>query len=229
MEQFERFKDAPWYSNTNAESVMIGGAGGIGSWLTFFISRAGFKPILYDFDRIEAHNLGGQLFKSSDIGLYKVEAVRRLVKDFCDTEISILSEPITRNSPYHYFMFSAFDNMEARKIMFDLWKKSHSNCPVTPLYIDGRLEAEQLQIFCVTPENMHIYEERFLFEDSLIEDLPCSFRQTSHTAAMIAAHMTGFFTNHITNINERETVRSVPFYYEYFIPIDLTENTPVEI
>jgi len=41
---------------------------------------------------------------------------------------------------------------------------------------------------------------------------------------MIASHMTAFFTNHIANIIERNYIREVPFYYEYFIPINLTEN-----
>ena len=56
-QQFDRFKDAPWFPQRD-ELVMIGGAGGIGSWLSFFLVRAGFKPTVYDFDVIEEHNLG---------------------------------------------------------------------------------------------------------------------------------------------------------------------------
>ena len=39
---------------------------------------------------------------------------------------------------------------------------------------------------------------------------------------MIAGHMVGFFTNHITNINLRDEVREIPFIYEYFTPMNLT-------
>lgn len=226
--QYNRFKDAPWFPQRD-ELVMIGGAGGIGSWLTFFLTRAGFKPTVYDFDRIEEHNTGGQLFRHSDVGSFKVDAVQNIVKTFCGTEVNTVVEAINFDSPTHYFMFSAFDNMEARKALFHVWKKSIPNCSVTPIYIDGRLEAEQLQIFCVTPDKIEEYERDHLFDDSEVEDAPCTMRQTSHSAAMIASHMTAFFTNHITNIYEREIIREVPFYYEYFIPANLTEGYETNI
>jgi hypothetical protein len=219
--QTDRFRDAPWFPE-NEEFCMIGGAGGIGSWLTFFLSKAGFKPIVYDFDIIEEHNLGGQLFRVSDVNSNKVDALAQIVNTFCGVEISTFTQRIDINSPTHHFCFSAFDNMKARKDFFKVWKKSIEDCPVTPIFIDGRLTMEQLQIFSVTPKTMDKYEQEHLFNDSEVEDAPCTMRQTSHTAAMIAAHMTSIFTNHITNIYERATVRDVPFYYEFFTPVNLT-------
>lgn len=221
-QHFDRFKDAPWFPQRD-ELVMIGGAGGIGSWLTFLLVRAGFKPMVHDFDVIEEHNLGGQLFRKQDVNELKVSALFRIVKTFCDEEISTSTIAINEDSPTHYFMFSAFDNMKARKDLFNVWKKSHEGCPVTPIFIDGRLTVDQLQIMCVTPENMDRYEEEHLFDDSLVEDEPCTLRQTSHAAAMIASLMVGFFTNHITNIYEREKVRETPFFHQYFIPFNITD------
>lgn len=220
--QHERFKDADWFSN-EAEPVMIGGAGGIGSWLTFFLARAGFDPIVYDFDIIEEHNLGGQLFRTSDIGLHKVHAMNNLTTDFCGKQISTVCEKITVDSPSHYFMFSAFDNMKARKDLFEVWRRSINNCPVQPIFIDGRLEMEQMQIFCVTPDRIMDYEKQ-LFDDAEVEDAPCTLKQTTHSAAMIASLMTAFFTNHMSNIRLREYHRDVPFYHEFFIPLALTNN-----
>jgi len=219
-----RFKDAPWFPE-NDEHCMVGGAGGIGSWLTFFLVRAGFKPVVYDFDIIEEHNLGGQLFRKNDIGRKKVEALNDIINSYCDYQINSFSERITIDSPTHHFCFSAFDNMKARKDFFNVWKQSIPNCPVKPIFIDGRLTMEQLQIFSVTPDTMDEYEKEHLFDDSEVEDEPCTMRQTSHTAAMIASHMTSIFTNHITNIYERMTVRDVPFYYEFFTPVNLTNIT----
>jgi len=219
-EQHNRFKDAPWFPQPD-ETVFIGGAGGIGSWLSLFLVRAGFHPYLYDFDTIEKHNLGGQLFRQRDIGSFKTEAMHNIISEFCGVNINALNVAVTKDSPVHHFCFSAFDNMEARQILFDKWQESISGCPVTPIFIDGRLEMEQLQIFCVTPDKIEQYKEH-LFSDASVPDAPCTLKQTSHTAAHIAAMMTEFFTNHITNIYQREVMRHVPFFYEFFTPVTLT-------
>ena len=216
-----RFQGLDWYSQDNAPVVVVGGAGGIGSWLAFFLARANFNVTLSDFDTVEKHNIGGQLFKRSQIGKYKAEAVGRNVSEFSANTINAQIVKITEETATHEFMFSAFDNMDARRAMFKVWKRSWNNMN-RPIFIDGRLNAEQFQIFCVTPENADEYERMHLFNDSEVEDAPCSAQQTTHTAAMIAGHMVGFFTNHITNINLREEVREIPFMYEYFTPMNLT-------
>ena len=216
-----RFQGLDWYSQDNAPVVVVGGAGGIGSWLSFFLARANFNVILSDFDSVEEHNIGGQLFKRSQIGIYKAEAVGRNVSEFSTNTINAQIVKITEETATHEFMFSAFDNMDARRAMFKVWKRSW-NSMNRPIFIDGRLNAEQFQIFCVTPENADVYERIHLFNDSEVEDAPCSAQQTTHTAAMIAGHMVGFFTNHITNINLRDEVREIPFMYEYFTPMNLT-------
>ena len=216
-----RFQGLDWYSQDDAPVVVVGGAGGIGSWLSFFLARANFNVILSDFDTVEEHNIGGQLFKRSQIGKYKAEAVGRNVSEFSTNTINAQTVKITEETATHEFMFSAFDNMDARRAMFKVWKRSWNNMN-RPIFIDGRLNAEQFQIFCVTPENADEYERIHLFNDSEVEDAPCSAQQTTHTAAMIAGHMVGFFTNHITNINLRDKVREIPFMYEYFTPMNLT-------
>lgn len=223
--QQARFKDAPWFPK-EGESVMVGGAGGIGSWLSYFLTKVGFNIYLYDFDTVETHNLGGQLFKQTDIGKLKVLAVENIVKEFCGNYISTFTQPVDINTPGHYYSFSAFDNMEARRCLFLAWKRAWVAAPsdVKPIFIDGRLEIEQLQIFCVTPETADKYEREHLFHDSAVEEISCTMKQTSHTAAMIASLMTGFFTNHITNEYEGEIIREVPFYHEYVVPMNFTNT-----
>jgi tRNA A37 threonylcarbamoyladenosine dehydratase len=52
----ERFKDAPFF-NPNL-SVIIAGLGGIGSHLSYILSRQGYDTYLYDFDTIDTVNVG---------------------------------------------------------------------------------------------------------------------------------------------------------------------------
>lgn len=223
--QQTRFKDAPWFPK-NYEICMVGGAGGIGSWLCYFLTKIGFRINLYDFDTVEDHNLGGQLFFQEDVGKSKVRAVAKVVQAFCGTPLSTFEERIDTNTMTHYYVFSAFDNMKARNDLFQVWKKCWGNCPpgVTPIFIDGRLEIEQLQVFCVTPYNADRYEREHLFSDSVVDDAPCTMKQSSHTAAMIGTIMTSYFTNHIANTYAGETIREVPFYYEFVVPMNYSAS-----
>ena len=240
-EHSSRFKDAPWFPKEET-NVIVGGAGGIGSWLTLLLSRAGFYPVVYDFDVLEGHNLAGQLYtqKDAEIRALKVDALKSLCKHFADTDITVMAEKYTKDSMSHHYVFSAFDNMQARKDMFAAWKEyvkewedfkgiadaAHiPNISLSePIFIDGRLTAEQMQIFCVTPDLIAEYEKH-LFDDTEVEDAPCTMKQTSHSAAMIASHMVGFFTNHMTNNAVKDKDRTVPFFWEYFIPINyINEN-----
>lgn len=231
LEQAGRFKDAPWFPLEEVNTI-VGGVGGIGSWLTLMLARAGFIPLVYDFDTFEIHNMSGQLVPEKLIGKIKVDAVAEVVKDFTGTTIHTFNEKYTADTMSHCYVFSGFDNMQARKDMFsawcdyvEAWQEDVKDTPEVasqdiPIFIDGRLLMEQMQIFCVTPDKIDAYKEH-LFDDAEVKEAPCTLKQTSHSAAMIASHMVGFFTNHMTNVYAKEVIRNVPFQWEYFIPLDL--------
>lgn len=222
----DRFKDAPWYPKERI-NILVGGAGGIGSWTSLLLSRAGFSPLIYDFDSLELHNLGGQLYSKKMVGELKVDAIANIIKDFSDEEILTFNEKVDNNTPTHSYVVAAFDNMLARKQMFTSWYEHMAENPDLRdkgIFIDGRLNAEQMWIYCIKGSDAEMCEKYIsdcLFDDSEIEEAPCTFKQTSHAAAMIAAHITGFFTNHIVNVLEGDNSRAVPFSWEYFIPMDL--------
>lgn len=209
-----RFRDANWFSEVNNLKIpiIIGGVGGIGSWLVLLLSRvinSDLNIIVYDFDFVEEINIAGQLYKVSDVGKRKTEAVSEIVK-----ELSGYDKIIPQNSVYGEtslsspIMFSAFDNMKARKDMFENWKKEALKYPKS-IFIDGRLLAEQFQVFFVTPDRIEEYEKKYLFSDSEVKDESCSYKQTSHFAAAIAAKMVQGFTNWFV-----KDISQLPFYYE---------------
>lgn len=223
-----RFSDAPWFQKDNNTMALVGGAGGIGSWLCLFLTRAGFIPYVWDFDTIEEHNLSGQFFPMRYIGELKVQALSAAIRDFTGISIKIAIAHINTDSPTHKYAFSAFDNMEARKIMFTKWRSRYEGNP-DAIFIDGRLQAEQLQIFCIKGddlESIERYESSQLFDDSEVEEASCTFKQTTHVAAMIASYMTAFFTNFIANKQEGNTARKIPYYHEYFIPMHYVGKNP---
>lgn len=218
-----RFRDAAWFSKVEnlAIPIVIGGAGGIGSWLTLFLSRV-LSPTtfiyLYDHDTVEEINMAGQLYSTQDIGRYKVDAINLMTIHYSGyRSINPHKEKYVKGSLASPIMFSAFDNMEARKAMFENWKLEAENFASDAIFIDGRLLAEQLQVFFVTPKTAKLYEDVYLFDDSEVDDTNCSYKQTTHFAATIAAKMVQGFTNWLS-----KDIAELPFYYEEFGTLFMT-------
>ena len=89
--------------------------------------------------------------------------------------------------------------------------------PPESIFIDGRLNAEQFQVYYVTLENCIEYEKNHLFDDKEVEDTNCSYKQTTHFAAAIAAKMIQGFTAFLDETYE------LPFRYEEIGPLFLTD------
>lgn len=219
-----RFKGASWYDIIRTKEVILAGLGGIGSWVSLFLSRVGIsKLILYDFDTFESHNMSGQALLNDFIGLNKVSGAVRLAREFSNfTEV--VPMPIrysSENGIVSDIMICGFDNMEARKSFYNNWKFRLGLENVEPkncLFIDGRLTAEMFQIFIIQGDDVFsqtVYESEWLFDDSMAEEEDCTLKQTTHLAAMIASYMVNFFTSWCNNLSEGNIPRRIPYIMEY--------------
>ena len=213
-----RFRDAPWFKEN--QEVLIGGAGGIGSWLALFLARQQCQIYIYDHDKFEEVNMAGQFCKTNNIGSDKTLAVRNNIIDFASNYNVTTFNEYDEHSICTEITFSAFDNMKARKLMFDNWVNyiNSEESSGFKLFIDGRLNAEEGEVYVVTPDKIEDYRKT-LFDDSEASPLNCSYKSTSHCSAMIASLMVSAFnnayTNHVLNLNYRE----VPFSIKYQLPL----------
>lgn len=176
---------------------------------------------LYDNDRVEAVNMSGQLYGQSDLGREKVAALAEIIRNFANYgSIFAIPERFTSESEASDIMICGFDNMEARKLFFDKWtghvsskpKEERTNC----LYIDGRLAAEEFQIFCIRGDdefNINRYAHDFLFSDAEADETICSYKQTTFCANMIASYMVNLFVNFCAN--QVGGYRDLPFLTTY--------------
>ena len=215
-----RFSSAEWYNKVQEQAIIIGGAGGISSWLAFLLSRTNVYEIsIYDPDKVEEVNLAGQFFGFRDIGDFKTMAVVRHIRDFANYyNCSQYRDLYGQHSYVKKVMMCGFDNMEARKVFFNNWKRLVENipCPEECLFIDGRLSAECSQVLCVQGDDsqaIEAYEEQYLFSDDMADATVCSYKQTSFMANMIAATMVNLFVNWCANLVG--SFRPVPFFTEY--------------
>lgn len=224
-ETSSRFSSAIWAQKINEVLVTLAGLGGIGSYVGFLLSRV--KPsriIMYDPDVVEFGNMSGQLYGKEDVGKYKVSSLLSFIKNYSDYyNCYCHNSRFTEDSGTSKVMICGFDNMESRKVFYNSWRDYLGTLPVTErsnaLFIDGRLAAEEFQVFCIKGDDeyhMKEYEDKWLFSDQESEETICSYKQTSHCATMIASVIVNLFINFIANKCEPLIERDVPFmtYYD---------------
>lgn len=208
MQYDGRFKDAPWYVKSLNERIVVVGTGGIGSNALYCLTKT--IPATYyivDDDIVVEHNVGTQFFMPKQIGLPKVEAV----KNNCIPTAKITEFKKKFSSEYLPIMITALDNMEARKQVYNRWKEESSR----ELLIDGRLRAGLYEVYAVTPENQIEYEKT-LFDDSQVDEGPCTFKQTAYFGMLIGARITHVLVNYLTNKYSEEPICTVPFKIQEF-------------
>lgn len=235
MDKVTRFSGLDWYSENN-RTIMAVGAGGINSYVIFNLSRIGFPLWIVDPDEIDQTNVtGGQLYRTKDIGKMKVLAMLDIVREFgCTNKISPIPVHFTKETGTAPIMITGLDNMAARRTCFEVWKESldGSDSKEDFLLIDGRLNAENFDVFCVQgtkPEDIEIYEKEWLFSDSEVKDADCTMKQTSFAAMGIASMMTACLCNWLTNRKLKTDFREVPFKQSVYLPLFRTTFAELEI
>lgn len=229
-----RFKDAPWYKSYD---IVVGGVGGIGSWASFLLARSGHRLSLYDFDIVDRDNIGGQLFQRTQVGAKKIAAASQNIMNFsAEVEVNRF-EKFDENGIATRIMFSCFDNMAARKTFFDKWLQNYHSTEKDrkqfegvrkdalypeltgpAVFIDGRLEAETGIIYCIKNEEEAKKWLEEWFPDEKVANAPCTFRATSHNAAIIAGLMVAHLNNVVTNYVEKIDMRVTPWKTTYELP-----------
>lgn len=236
-----RYKGAPWFKLASVTRVLIAGLGGIGSHTAFLMSRIHPNGVtLIDPDSVEAANLSGQLYSNPQIGLTKVKACSNTINAYSSLyNCTCFTMPVEELSltVLPHINICGFDNMQARKDLFKIFKSYVETIPDRPddskqqaaddwsntykdtyLFIDGRLNAEEFQIFAINGADkyhMEKYEKDYLFDDENVEEGICSFKQTTYCASMIASLITNLSVNFLATMSNPKIPRPVPFFTYY--------------
>lgn len=215
-----RFSGASWFLDISKCRVTLAGVGGIGSYVAFLLSRLNIESlVLYDPDIVEEGNLSGQLHPRNYIGELKLDSIAATMENFSGFfRHNLFSRAFTAGETHHMndIAICGFDNMQARKMFYTAWKSR----PTSKLFIDGRLAAEEFQVFAIEMGDeraMREYENKWLFNDDEAEGEVCSYKQTSYMAAMIGSVITNIFVNYVANHGSQEVFmdRTVPFLTTY--------------
>lgn len=215
-----RFSGAIWYQQIKKQEITLAGVGGIGSYLGLLLGRLEPNMLaIYDPDVVEPANMSGQMYGFEDVDKYKVDALYEIIRRYTTTNnVYTFSRAIDHTDTVRPICICGFDNMEARKLLYTLWKQQLPTFEEPALFIDGRLNAEEFQIFCIQgydTKAMEEYEQKWLFTDAESDESICSYKQTTFCANMIATFMVNYFVNFIANQCGPIINRSVPFFTHY--------------
>jgi hypothetical protein len=178
--------EAPWLQEGFVKRVLVVGAGGIGSWACLALTKMGIKTRVFDFDKVEEHNIGGQLYGYMYNGLEKVKAMQHICGMLSESErleiasIRLNGAMLSMHLTNTEILLMAVDNMETRKDLFNSWKDLK-----IPFLIDVRMSAEVIHVYVVDRSSEAISRyQTSLFDDKEVAEDDCTFKATTYCGMM---------------------------------------------
>jgi molybdopterin/thiamine biosynthesis adenylyltransferase len=198
--------------------VHIIGVGAIGSWVALECAKLGIKNIhLWDYDKIEPHNVPNQAYGLESVGKYKVEAIAQTIRDQMGNtnKVTIHNVDIEKEcsrKDLSGVVFSCVDSMKLRK---HLWENNVKMNPSILLWNETRMGIEQGMVYAVDPTNSaHAKEyENTLYSDESTQEPACNARAIINTSVLTASiavtqmvnYFAGFKVKQYSIINTRNT------------------------
>ena len=105
------------------KNLVICGAGALGSLLTDNLARQGFRRLtVVDFDRVELHNTGTQLFGKGDVGAFKVDVLKAHCFRNTGIEITTYGKRLEDRTVKKFLtgadvVIDTLDNAESRRLV----------------------------------------------------------------------------------------------------------------
>ncbi len=169
--------------------VEIIGAGALGGWLALGLAKSGIGRLrVWDFDTVDAVNVGVQPYGARDIGQAKVTALGSRCSDWSGGLLAYHFVAGRFGSPESPGLWgadvtvSAVDSVEGRRLVFDAWK--HLGCP--GLFLDLRMAATEGEVWTAQAGRLRAYESALRsLETAGASVAPCTARGTAHNAMVI--------------------------------------------
>jgi molybdopterin/thiamine biosynthesis adenylyltransferase len=118
-------------------TIVVCGCGAIGSNLIVNMIRQGFENItVIDYDRIDDHNRGTQIWGKREVGSKKVAVMKNIAFSSMGVQINAIDKKLTEstirsiNWPNleNMIVIDSFDNSDSRKLVTNLCKDDDFDC-----------------------------------------------------------------------------------------------------
>lgn len=217
--------------------IIIVGVGSIGSYATLALAKLGFTNILVIDDGIvEEENISPQLYRLSDIGRPKVDALKTQVRMMTGSDLRVfngrmesmgddltskaLAEMMTAQhneankdpnaSIKPAVIIMACDSMQARSNIFEYVSEMWSSDK--DYYIDARMAIEFLTIYSFnhTKENREAYKMT-LFSDADAVQEACTNKAISYTSAIAGGLIAKNVLDALKGNHNKGNLRTIQF------------------
>jgi len=143
------------------------GAGATGSIIVDLLVRLGIEaPIhVWDFDKVETHNLANQIYGVDDIGKLKVEALAAHIKQQTGVDIVPHAEKVDGTQPLGPFVFLLTDTMASRR---EIWQRGIKYKVGVQQMIETRMGTDVMRVYAinpVVPSHIKCWEETLSTDD----------------------------------------------------------------
>lgn len=168
------------------QKIAIIGAGGIGSWTTLALLKMGCQHIsVFDFDKVEEHNIGSQLYGIGDIGKTKVQAVIDRLQSLTELLPTVIEKELTPENIAE--TLSDFDIVISAVDSIDVRRDLYSHLPSSvKWFIDGRMAGNAIEIYTINnPTDMEFYDTT-LFKDTDSLPVACSASSVIYNTFVIS-------------------------------------------
>jgi molybdopterin/thiamine biosynthesis adenylyltransferase len=114
--------------------ITICGAGALGSLLADNLARQGIRQLtVIDYDRVEQHNAGTQLYGQSDVGAKKVDVLKAMLYRSVGVELTAVDRRLDERNVKKLLRTAdlavdTFDNSTSRRIVTDYCREQDIEC-----------------------------------------------------------------------------------------------------
>lgn len=157
--------------------IHIIGCGSVGSTIAENLARCGVTKItLWDFDKVEAHNITNQMFRQQDIGKLKVEALKDILIDINpDASDDIELKPDGWNGKIlSGYIFLCVDSIDLRREIVE----KHIDSPYVKAMFDVRTMLTGAQSYAAKWDNYNakknLLNSMQFSHDEAMEETPVS-------------------------------------------------------
>ena len=189
--------------------VHIIGCGSVGSTVAENLARCGVtRMTLWDFDKVEAHNIVNQMFTATDIGHPKVEALKRILVDI-NPEIEddlVLKPNGWQGQLVSGYVFLAVDSIDLRRQFVE----AHMDSPNVEAVFDIRTGLTDAQHFAADwhdiPSRQRLLSTMQFTHDEAKDETPVSACGVTLGVATTVRLVSAYAVNNFINFIKTGTV-----------------------